>query len=202
MSDWRAEGLLFENCNCTAVCPGHIHFSQKCTHDRCHGFWAIRFEKGECDGVDLAGVEVVMVFESPPVMIEGGWKGRTIVSDRASEAQRQVVESILDGSRGGPWAVLSRFVEERLPARAAPVRIVDEPARKRVSVKGLLEGSVKALRGRDAGQPVTFQNIYNQIHDSEQVIALGSTEYDDGEIVIRTDGTHGLWSRFRWAPEG
>ncbi len=31
---WWARGLLFENCSCAVVCPGHFHFSQKCTHER------------------------------------------------------------------------------------------------------------------------------------------------------------------------
>ena len=199
--DWWAEGLAFENCNCAAVCPGHIHFSQKCTHDVCHGFWAMRFRRGECDGVDLSGVDVVMAFECPPVMIEGGWKGRIIVSDRASKEQAQVVEAILRGKRGGPWEVLARFVSDWLETRTTPIRIEDEPTRKAIAVADILKATVNAIRGRDRSQPVTFRNIYNQIHDSEQVVAMGSTEYDDGEIAIRTDGTHGLWSHFRWAPE-
>jgi hypothetical protein len=72
-----------------------------------------------------------------------------------------------------------------------------------VTVAGLLKGAVETIRGRDKTAPVLFQNIYNQIHDSTQVIARGSTQYDDGHIRIDTDGTHGLWSDFRWeGPEG
>ncbi len=197
--EWWAEGLLFENCNCTAVCPGHVHFSQQCTHEVCHGFWAVRFESGGFDGIDLAGAEAVVIFESPQVMIEGGWKQRILVSDEATEAQVQAVEGILKGDRGGPWSILSGFVGESLPTRRAPVRIEDGPAKKAVSVAGVLEGVVEAIRGRDRARPVVFENIYNQIHDSRQVIARGSTRCDDGGgIVIRTEDTHGLWSRFRW----
>ena len=123
MSDWWAEGLLFENCNCTAVCPGHIHFSQKCTHEVCHGFWAIRFDGGRAGDVDLAGVDVVVVYETPQVMVDGGWKQVIIVSDRATEAQRRTVEEILTGMRGGPWEILAKFVGDARPARSAPIRI-------------------------------------------------------------------------------
>lgn len=231
MSDWWAEGLLFENCNCTAVCPGHIHFSQKCTHEVCHGFWAIRFDAGRvsvghvgragdvnraeaerraedvglaeaerrADEVDLAGIDVVVVYETPQVMVDGGWKQVIIVSDRATGAQRQAIEEILTGARGGPWEILARFVGDARPTRSAPVRIEEAPGRKSVTVKGVLKGAVEAIRGRNRAEPVTFENIYNQIHDTTQVIARGSTSYDDGEIVIANDGTHGLWSRFRWA---
>ena len=199
MSDWWAEGLLFENCNCTAVCPGHIHFSQKCTHEVCHGFWAIRFDGGRAGDVDLAGVDVVVVYETPQVMVDGGWKQVIIVSDRATAAQRRAVEEILTGMRGGPWEILARFVGDAKPTRSARIRIEEAPGRKSVTVKGVLEGAVEAIRGRNRAEPVTFENIYNQIHDTSQTIARGSTRYDDGEIVIANEGTHGLWSRFRWS---
>ncbi len=199
MNDWWAEGLLFENCNCAAVCPGHIHFSQKCTHEVCRGFWAIRVEAGRAGDADLAGVDAVVVYEAPQVMVDGGWKQVIIVSDRAEAGQRRAIEEIISGVRGGPWEVLSRFVSDALPTRTAPVTIEDAPGRKSVTVTGILEGAVQAIRGRNRAEPVTFENIYNKIHDSTQVIATGSTRYDDGELVIANDGTHGLWSRFRWA---
>ena len=196
--DWWAEGLLFENCNCTAVCPGHIHFSQSCTHERCLGYWAIRVEAGELEGVELAGVEAVIVYDAPSVMVEGGWSQRIVVAERASAEQATALEKIVSGRVGGPWEVLARFVAEPLPTRRAPIAIEDRPTRKAVTVAGLLRGVVEAIRGRDRAAPVTFRNIYNQIHDSTQVIAHGSSDYDDGEIVFANEGSHGLWSRFRW----
>ena len=199
LDTWWAEGLLFENCNCTAVCPGHIHFSQRCTHEVCRGYWAIRFEAGRVGGTDLAGIDVVVVYETPQVMVDGGWRQRIIVSDRAGPEQRRAVEGIIAGRWGGPWEVLARFVSDRLPTLGAPVRIEDGPERKGVTVAGLLEGAVEAIRGRNRREPVTFANIYNKIHDSTQVIARGTARYDDGEIVIDNGDTHGLWSRFRWS---
>ncbi len=35
-----------------------------------------------------------------------------------------------------------------------------------------------------------------------QVIATGSTTYDDGEIVIANEGSHALHSDFDWAVDG
>jgi hypothetical protein len=197
---WWAKGLLFENCNCTAVCPGHVHFSQPCTHEVCHGFWAIRIDEGEVDGVRLDGLEAVIVYESPQVMIEGGWREVILISEDATHEQRCGLEAILNGSRGGPWEVLGRFVEEWLPTRAVRIEIEDEPMAKKVRIAGLLEGAVTAIRGRDRSEPVTFENIYNQIHDPHQVIARGKTWFNGGSVVIRTEDTHGLWSKFSWGP--
>ena len=73
---------------------------------------------------------------------------------------------------------------------------------KRVAIAGLLEASVENIRGRDRDKPVTFENIFNQIHSPTQVIATGTTTYDDGDIVIANEGSHALYSDFEWAVDG
>jgi hypothetical protein len=199
---WWATGLLLENCNCTVVCPGHFHFSQPCTHEVCRGYWALRVDEGEADGLDLSGMNAVIVYESPQIMIDGGWTQGLFVSDASSEEQRRALETIVSGAWGGPWEVLARFVTERLPTRAVPILIEEQdetPVRRSVSIPGILRATVEALRGRDRTEPVLLENIFNQIHDSRQIVARGTTEHDGGRIVIRNEGTHGLWSTFRWS---
>ncbi len=195
---WHARGLLFENCTCTIVCPGHIHFEQPCTHDRCLGFWAIRFDEGTFGDVPLAGVKAVISFDAPKRMIDGDWTEVIIIDQAATEAQRQAVESILIGRAGGPWAVLSRFVGRWLDTKVAAIEIDDEETTKKARIVGLFEGIVTAIRGRDRSKPVTFENIFNQIHPPSQVIAQGSSAYDDGVLRYRNTGSHGLYSRFEW----
>lgn len=201
-SRWWARGLLFENCNCQAVCPGHVHFDQVCWQERCIGWWAVRFDEGEFEGVSLAGRRAVIAYETPPHMIEGGWVEVLIIDDEASEAERRALQAILDGSAGGPWAVLARFVGEWLPTRYLPIRVVEGDKSLAVEVDGVLEGRIEELRGRDRSRPVTFDNMFNQIHDNRMVIAKGDTRYDDGRIRVETRGTHGLYSRFDWAGGG
>ncbi len=196
---WWAKGLLFENCNCQVVCPGHVHFSNKCTHERCIGYWAIRVDEGSYADVDLAGVTAVIAYDSPQHMISGGWTEAVIIDVRASGAQRTAVENILTGRAGGPWEVLGRFVERRLPTRALPIEITDEAGVKRIAIEGLLSSSIENIRGWDRDQPVTFQNMFNQIHGPTQVLAQGDAAYDDGEIVVKNEGTHALHSRFDWS---
>jgi len=198
VSKWWARGLLFENCSCQSVCPGHVHFDQRCTEQRCVGYWAMRFDAGAFEDVALAGIAAVIAYDAPQHMIEGGWTEVLIVDERASSAQRAGVESILTGRAGGPWRVLDRFVGKRLPTRYLPIRIEDGGTKKRVTVAGLLESTVEAIRGRDRSKPVTLENMFNQIHAPSQVVAKGVTRYDDGEIVVSTAGTHGLYSSFDW----
>ncbi len=198
---WRARGLIFENCNCQSVCPGHMHFDQLCTHERCLGYWAVRIDEGAFDGVSLDGVKAVIAYDSPQHMIAGNWTEVVVIDQAASPAQRHAVEAILTGGAGGPWAVLARFVGRRLDTRFLPIDLVEEGATKKARIPGLLEAAVTQIRGRDRAQPVLFQNMFNQIHASTQVIATGATEYDDGVIRISTTKTHGLFSNFDWVVE-
>ncbi len=160
----------------------------------------MRFDGGDFGGIDLAGVRAAVVYDSPQLMSEGGWH-ESIFVDAASAAQGEAVDTMLKGGAGGPWAVLARFVGERAPTRFVPVEIVDEGTSKAVTVGGWLRGRIAAIRGRDRSQPVRFENIFNQIHNSSQVLARGETDYNDGGLRIQNRGSHGLYSEFAWRVE-
>jgi hypothetical protein len=200
--DWWARGLLFENCNCQSVCPGHVHFDQLCTFDRCVGYWTIRIDEGAFGEIDLGDVRAVLAYDSPQHMIDGDWIESIVIDEAASREQRSAVETILTGRAGGPWETLARFVGRRLETRFLPIRIDDEERRKRVVIPELLDGTVEPIRGRDRDKPVRLENMFNQIHAKSQVIATGATSYDDGEIVIDTQQSHALWSSFDWSVSG
>jgi hypothetical protein len=195
---WHARGLMFENCSCQLVCPGHMHFSNACTHERCVGYWAIRIDEGQFGEVPLSGLKAVIAFDSPQHMIEGNWTEVVIIDETASPAQRAALETILTGRAGGSWGLLAKFVSRWLETRFLPIELADEDSTKRARIPGLLDTSITQIKGRDRSQPVTFENIFNQIHGASQVIALGRTSYDDGVIAIHTEQSHGLHSRFEW----
>lgn len=198
MTNWWAKGLIFENCSCQLVCPGHIHFDQLCTHERCRGYWAFQFEDGEVDSTRLAGRRAVIAFDSPQRMVDGGWTQIVFIDEDASEEQRSALESVFRGDLGGPWGILAKFVSKRLPTRYLPIAMETETPTKTVTIPGVLEATVDMIRGHDRSEPVRFENIFNQIHASSQVIAFGNSRYDDGVIRFDTERTHGLWSQFDW----
>jgi hypothetical protein len=178
-----------------------MHFDQLCTHERCLGYWAIRVEDGQFGQISLDGVKAVIAFDSPQHMISGNWTEVVIVDEAASSVQRNAIERLLTGRAGGPWEVLAKFVGRWLETRYLPIEFSEDEATKKVRIPGLLETAVTRIRGRDRSRPVLFENIFNQIHAPTQVLAIGTTEYDDGIIRIRTAKTHGLYSHFEWRVE-
>jgi len=195
---WSAKGLLFENCNCDGVCPGHIHFSNKCSHDRCIGYWAIQIHSGFFGEIDLSGLQCVVAFDSPQKMISGQWKEVIIVDKKASQEQLFALESILDGSAGGPWEILDRFVKDRLPTKQLSIEILQEDNFKTLKVDSVMESTITPLTGSNKDVPVTIENMFNQIHGPSQIVARGETNYTDGVITIDTSETHALISKFSW----
>jgi hypothetical protein len=175
-----------------------MHFSQLCTHDRCKGYWALRFDDGVLGDVPLGGLRALIVFDTPQRMIDGNWTQRLIVDPTATVEQRRALETILLGRAGGPWEKLHSFVGNELPTEYLPIDFADDGGTKRLSIKDRITGFVTQIRGRDRNKPVLFENIFNQIHAPTQVIALGDTEYRDDTIVIHNSGTHGLFSNFDW----
>jgi hypothetical protein len=175
-----------------------MHFSQLCTHERCKGFWAFRFDAGEYGNVPLAGTRAVIAFDTPQRMIDGGWIQALVIDESATSEQRAALASILTGRAGGPWEKLAGFVATQQPVEFRPIEIADEGPTKRVSIADRLKGFVTQIRGRDRSKPVVFENCFNQIHAPHQVLAMGDTEYADGAIVIRNSGSHGLFSLFEW----
>ena len=198
-TSWRARGLIFENCSCTLVCPGHMHFSQLCTHERCKGYWAIRIDEGEFGGVALGGTRALVAFDTPQRMIDGGWTQTIIIDQSASPDQRRALETLLTGGAGGPWGKLASFVATRQPTEFRPIEFVDDGPTKRATIADRLKSVVTQIRGRDRSKPVLFDNCFNQIHAPAQVIALGDAEYDDGVVRFSNAQTHGLFSNFDWS---
>jgi hypothetical protein len=195
---WWATGLLFENCNCQLVCPAHFSFKQLCTRERCLGLWAMTFEEGAYGGTSLRGLNAAVLWDSPRHMIAGGWTTALLIDDRADESQREAVENVLSGKAGGPWEVLARFVGTRLEARAVPIHFEEAGRTKRMWVDGLFDTTIEALLGRDKAGDVVLANLFNQIHASTQVLALGKSRCSDRRLPFTTDGTHALYSKFSW----
>ena len=195
---WWANGLIVENCACTLVCPGHMHFSQPCTHERCKGYWALRFDEGSFEGVSLAGLRAVLAFDTPQRMIDGHWIQSLIIDESASPDRRRALQAMPTGRAGRPWEKLAGFVGTQLPTEYRAIEMADDGPVKRVTIADRLKAVVTQIRGRDRSQPVVFENIFNQVHAPRQVLALGDTEYRDEAIVISNTGSHGLFSQFDW----
>jgi hypothetical protein len=198
ISKWYAKGLLFENCNCQLICPAHVSFKQNCTHERCTGYWAIRFNEGAYGDIPLDGLCVVILYDTPQRMYEGDWTEALYLDESADAWQKESLETILKGRAGGPWTILARFVGTWLETRTVAFNFKDEGRIKSLTVNGLFETRIEALRGSNPNDQATLENLYNTIHGPTHTLARGFSRCIDQGYSLSTEGTHAIYSNFSW----
>lgn len=196
--NWSARGLLFENCNCALLCRAHLSYKKLCDHERCLFHWALHIDQGTCGAVPLDGLNAFVVGDSPQLMFSGDWTEAIYIDARADADQRRILETILRGDAGGPWEVLGQFVSHRLETRFVAIEFGDQGRRKVMRIEGVLETSVDAIRSADRDGEARLVNVHNQIHARDHVLATGSTRFADQGLVLDTDDSHAIYSRFSW----
>ena len=159
------------------------------------------FEDGEVGATRLAGSRVVIAYDTPQRMITGGWTQVMIVDEEATEPQRDAIENIFTGKIGGPWEILARFVERRLPTRFLPIEInLGAYAQESHDPRSSSIGRPDDPRKRpERASP--FREHLQPDPQPSQVLARGESRYDDGTIRFDMAKTHGLWSEFSWRRE-
>src|SRR5438876_12169547 len=118
---WKIAGEYVANCDCHGVCPCPV--GQKPTSDsgECLGALVFHVERGECDGIDLSGLDIGLYNHFPGALPEGNWKVGVVVSESASDEQLDAVDRIFRGKEGGPFGEMSALYGEYLGTERAGI---------------------------------------------------------------------------------
>lgn len=79
-------------------------FNQPPTHGKCEAMGSMRIDEGHYGDVDLAGLCWVNTFKWPAAIHEGNGTFRSIIDERADDAQRKALDEILHGRATEPGA--------------------------------------------------------------------------------------------------
>ena len=110
---YRLRGTYLESCNCGAPCPCRRidgRAGGRSTHGICDGALSWSIEDGEADGVDLAGLGVVLATRYSDDEEGSPWTFAVFVDERGDADQRAALGRIFSGELGGtvldhfPWA--------------------------------------------------------------------------------------------------
>jgi hypothetical protein len=117
---------------------------------------AFSVDAGESNGVDLAGTKAVLHAELPGDFLGGMDKARVYLDQAASQQQRDELEAIFQGNRGGLWEGVRGMIKEFLPSKTAPIEITggENP---HVKVGDLVDFTLERMRD-EAGKQATVVN--------------------------------------------
>jgi hypothetical protein len=197
---WRLEGMYFESCSCDAVCPcTWSAFTAKATLDRCQALLVYHISLGEIHGVDVSGLNFALFLDTPPVMMEGGWRVGVYLDDTASGGQAMMLGSMLSGELGGPPAMLSPLIGEMLGVEVTPMTFTEEGGCHHVRIGDAVEVGVTdfvALEGQD---PVRLANVLHPSNTTLTVAPATTARLSTFGADWGRVGQSGFSAPFAWA---
>ncbi len=160
---WKLEGSYFETCSCDVVCPCTASFALGATHDRCRVTLVFRIQNGEVEGVDVSGLAVAAVADTPKVMSEGNWRLGVIMDAAASEEQAEKLGAVFSGALGGPMEALGPLVGENLGVQSAPIEIREDGLRHSVRIGDAIDFEIEDVVpfGADTNEPVRLTGVFH-----------------------------------------
>jgi hypothetical protein len=199
---WKIEGRYFENCNCNAPCPCTASLDMGADNERCTPVLAFHIDSGEVEGVDVAGLSVVAVADTPRVMTEGNWRLGVLIDAAASDEQAEKLGAVFSGELGGPMEALGPLLGENLGAERAPIEFSSEGGSHSLKVGDAIEVEVEDIVpfGSESGKPARLVNIFHPA-GSEMNLgrSRGSRVSAFGMDYSMAAGTSGFSTEFSWA---
>lgn len=114
MTEWELHGMEFGNCNCAYGCG--CQFNAMPTHGFCQAIGFFRVDTGHVGGAKLDGLNMAIAVSWPGPVHEGHGVMQPIIDERANEAQRKGLLSILTGEDTAPmatfWAVYAAMCDK------------------------------------------------------------------------------------------
>lgn len=147
--EWRMRGPEIANCNCDWGCP--CQFNALPTRGHCRAMTAQRIDEGYFGDTDLSGLAWCGMFAWPGPIHHGGGEAFVVVDERADEAQRKAILTILSGQETEPGAtifnVFATVIDTHHPPAFLPIEFDLDIDRRsgRVFVEGIIDTRVSPI---------------------------------------------------------
>ncbi|BAS12341.1 conserved hypothetical protein [Arthrobacter sp. Hiyo8] len=141
---WHVEGTYFENCNCDMVCPCSTSgLTAPADNDRCNVALAFHVDTGEVNGVDVGGLTVCVVADTPALMSDGGWKLGVLMDAAASPEQAEALGAVFGGQLGGPMEGLTPLIGEMAGMESLEIAYTEDGRSHQVRVGSAVDLAVE-----------------------------------------------------------
>lgn len=164
--EWRMRGPEIANCNCDWGCP--CQFNALPTRGNCRAMTAMRIDEGHFGNVDLTGLVWAGMFAWPGPIHEGDGEAFVVIDEKANEAQRTAILTILSGGETEPGATIFNVFATVIATLYEPAFVpiefeADMKARTGlVRIPGILETRAEPIRNPVTGQEHRAQVILPQ----------------------------------------
>jgi hypothetical protein len=196
---WRIAGSYFETCSCDVVCPCTASLSLGATNDYCRVVLVFDVKEGEVEGVDVSGLTVAAVADTPKVMTDGNWRLGVFIDAAASEEQAEKLGGVFSGALGGPMEALGPLIGENLGVERASIEVREEGLTHSVRIGDSVDFEIEDVVpfGVENGQPARLVGIFHPA-GPELTIAHATRSRIDA-FGISYEGKSAFSHAFAWA---
>jgi hypothetical protein len=197
---WKLDGSYFETCSCDVMCACTASLALGATKDRCNATLVFNIKSGEVDGVDVSGLSVAAIIDTPKVMSDGNWRLGVVIDETASEQQADKLGAVFSGGLGGPMAAVVPLIDENLGTERLPIEVNEDGHKHSVRIGDVIDFEVEDVVpvGVETGEPAKLTGIFHPA-GSELTVAH-ATRSNINAFGIQYEGKSAFSNRnFSWA---
>ena len=208
MSDqWVFKSETYDNCNCAANCG--CQFNLPSTHGYCQSVYAGTIVEGHFNDTPLAGLNWAALYKWPGEIAEGNGQRQIIIDERADEAQRIAIETIISGEACIPlsnvYSVYGTNCAEFFETLFLPINLEAnfELKTARVNIPGVVKGSGRPITNEFSGEPfhVALARPSGSIEFTYAEIVLGATSVT-GDIEMAFEDSFAMFCIHHFNQDG
>lgn len=198
---WSLTGRYFENCTCNVVCPCTASLALGADFDRCQVVLIFHIDGGAVDGVDVSGLTVAAVADTPQVMTDGNWRLGMLIDDAASDEQAAKLGAVFGGELGGPMEGLAPLIGEMLGVERVAMTFASEGGRHSLTLGdyGSVEIDDIVPFGVESGEPARLVGIFHPANSEVTLGKAGDSRVNVFGLEPALAGQSGFSTTFAWS---
>jgi hypothetical protein len=120
-------------------------------------------KNGDVEGVDVSGLTVAAVADTPKVMTDGNWRLGVFIDETASDEQAEKLGAVFSGALGGPMQALGPLIGENLGVERAPIEVSEDGLRHSVRIGDSVDFEIEDIVpfGVESGEPARLMGIFH-----------------------------------------
>ena len=195
---WMFKSESFDNCNCAINCG--CQYNLPSTFGYCESAYAGHIVDGYFNDTSLVGLNWAALYKWPGEIKDGNGIGLIVIDERADDAQRAALQTILSGKSCEPFsnvfAVFASTCSGWAETQFLPIHLEAdlEGRTARVDIPSLLQSRGDPIINEFNGEPfhIALARPRGSFEFTYSEIGVGSTTVE-GELEMKLEDT---WAQF------
>jgi hypothetical protein len=169
------------------------------TGERCQVILNYHIEHGSIDGVDVSGLSVSVLADTPKQMTSGNWQVGLILDDKASKEQADKLTGVFSGQLGGPMAGLGPLISKFLGVEQHPIEYHDHGSRHDVKIGRDIAVAVEDFTPEALTEPTKLVGVFHPSNTTLTIARPTESRIKAFGLEFHNSGKSAFSAPFHWS---